>query len=221
MFLVPYSKDSEPKPDLYTFKYLRGCYIEAMIDSSPSHYNTGPNLEDTNKQPLPSQISFPHLRSLYFTGGIHQSINHNLTRYITLLDLTFYAWMQEKHTLDLSQFPHLRTLVISPSPRLWYFKVSGKNDKLREVGVHSDVHTLGSINMGDCQELVEFVLGLPVRIQRLRFLGFLLCRVYAALMGLYGSIELMTWRKELEERGISLEGPDGVPFVEYLASLSR
>ena len=220
VFLVPYSHDSGPKPDLYAFKYLRGCYIDAMIDSSPSHYSTGPNLKETNKQPLSSQISFPHLRSLYFTSGIHQNINHNLTRHITLLDLTFYAWMQEKRTLDLSQFPHLRTLVISPSPYLWYFKVSGKNDKLREVGVHSNVHTYGSINMRDCQELVEFVLGLPVRIQRLRFLGFSLCRIWASVR-LFQSIELLTWKKELEKRGISLEGPDGVPFVEYLASLSR
>ena len=218
VFLVPYDQYSESKPHLYAFKYLRGCYIDAMIYSSPCDDSIGPNHEDTNKQPLSSQTPFPPLRSLYFTGKIHQNINRNLTRHITLLDLACYVWMQQENVLYLSQFPQLRTLVIPPSPRQWYFKVSDKNDKLREVGVYSDLHPLGSIDMRECRALVELVLGLPVRIQRLRLLGFALCRVYAAL-GLYQSIELLTWRTELEERGISLEGPDGVPFVEYLASL--
>jgi len=218
VFLVPCHKYS--KPNLYAFKYLRGCYIDDMIHSSPSDDSIGPDLEDTNKQPLSSQTPFPPLRSLYFTGEIYQNINHNLTRHITLLYLAYYMGSPEKDPLDLSQFPQLRTLVISPAPHLWYFKVSDKNDKLREVGVHSDVHPLHPIDMRDCRALVELVLGLPVRIQRLRVLGFDMCRVYAAL-GLYRSIELVTWRKELEERGISLEGPNGVPFVECLASLPR
>ena len=208
VFLVPNGQYSEPQPDLYALKYLRGCYIDNMIKFSP-------NLEDTNKQPLSSQTPSP-LRSLYFMGKIDQKIDHNLTCHITLLDLAFYAWTED--VLDLSQFPQLRTLVISPSPHQWYFKVSDKNDKLCEIGVHSDEDLWGSLNMRECRALVELVLGLPVRIQRLRLLGFALCRVYAAL-GLYQSIELLTWRMELEERGISLEGPDGVPFVEYLASL--
>jgi len=220
VFLVPYDQYSVFKPNLYAFKYLRGCYIDAMIHSSPSGDSIGPNLEDTNKQPLSSQTPFPPLRSLYFTGEIPQNINHNLTRHITLLNLAYYMQSPDNNPLDLSQFPQLRTLVISPSPHQWYFKVSDKNDKLREVGVHSDVHSSGSIDMRDCRALVELVLGFPVRIQRLRLLGFDMCRVYAAL-GLYQSIELLTWTKELQEQDISLEGPNGVPFVEYLASLPR
>jgi len=136
------------------------------------------------------------------------------------LDLAFYGWALEGNDLDLSPFPQLRTLVMSPSPDDWCFKVSDKNDKLREVGVHSDVHPLGSIDVRNCRALVGLVLGLPVRIQRLRLLGFALCRVIAAL-GFYQSIEPLAWRKELEEKGIGLEGPDGLPFVEYLGSLSR
>ena len=218
VFLVPYDQASESKPKLYAFKNLRGCYTDAMIYSSPRQYSTGPNLKDTDTQPLLSQTPFPPLRSLCFTGEIHQNINHDLTRGITMLDLACYTW--PGGVLDLSQFPQLHTLMLGPYPYTWYFKASDKNDKLRQVGVHSDHHPLGMIEIEDCQALVELVLGLPVRIQRLRFLGFALCRDYAAL-GLYQSIELMTWRKELEERGISLEGPDGVPFVEYLASLPR
>ena len=210
VFLVPYYPHSQPKLTLYAFKYLKGCYIDVVIDSNPSDDRIDPN----------AQTPFPPLRSLYFTGKIHRSINHNLTRHITLLDLAFYRWGGEGNDLDLSQFPQLRTLVISPSPHQWYFKVSDKNDKLREVGVRSDVHPLGSIGVRDFRALVELVLGLPVKIERLRLLGFALCRVIAA-RGLYRSMELLTWRKELEERGISLEGPDGLPFVEYLGSLSR
>lgn len=71
VFLVPYHEDSQPKPTLYAFKYLRGCYIDAVIDSTPSDHSIGPNLEDTNKQPLSSQTPFPPLRSLYFTGEMH------------------------------------------------------------------------------------------------------------------------------------------------------
>ena len=220
VFLVPYHEDFEPKPKLYAFKYLRGCCIDAMIDSDPIHYSIGTNVEDTEEQPL-SQTPFPPLRSLYFTNGIHQNINRNLTRHITLLDLAFYGWLLKVNALDLSQFPQLRTLVISPCPRQWYFNVSDKNVKLREVGVqYPDVRPLGSVNVGDCRALVELVLGFPVRIQRLRLLGFALCRAIAAL-GLYQSMELLTWRKELEERGISLEGPDGLTFVEYLGPLSQ
>src|SRR5258706_1232776 len=196
VFLVPYDQYSVFKPNLYAFKYLRGCYIDAMIHSSPSDDSIGPNLEDTNKQPLSSQTPFPPLRSLYFTSEIHQNINHNLTRHITLLNLAYYMRTPEQIPLDLSQFPQLHTLVISPSRHQWYFIVSDKNNKLREVGVHSDVHSSGSIDMRDCRALVELVLGLPVRIQRLRLLGFDMCRVYVAL-GLYQSIELVTWRKEL------------------------
>ena len=210
VFLVPYDQDSESKPNLYAFKYLRGCYTDAIIDPDRVH---------TDKQPLSSQTPFPPLRSLYFTGDIYQNINHDLTRHVTLLDLAFYGWMQTESVLDLSQFPQLRTLVISPSPHQWYFKLSDENDKLREVGVQSDMHPLGSINMRDCRALVELVLGFPVKIERLRLLGFASCRVIAAL-GLYQSVDLLTWKK-LEERGICLEGPDGLPFVEYLASLSR
>ena len=217
VFLVPYHEDSHPKPTLNAFKYLRGCYIDAMIDSNPSDDSIDPNLEDTNKQP---QTPFPPLRSLYFTDNIRQKINYNVTRHITLLDLAFYGWVLGDDVLDLSQFPQLRTLMIPPSPRQWYFKVSDKNDKLREVGVHSDVHPLGSIDVRDFRALVELVLGLPVKIERLRLLGFAPCRVIAAL-GLYQSRELLRWRKELEERGVSLEGPDGLPFVEFLASLPR
>ena len=220
VFLVPYHQHSQPKLTLYAFKYLRGCYIDAVIDSTTSENTIGPNLADTNKRSISSQTPFLPLCSLYFTGKIRQSINHNLTRHITLLDLAFYGWGGEGNDLDLSKFPQLCTLVISPSPLRWYFKVSDKNDKLREVGVRSDIHPLGLINLRNCRALVELVLGLPVRIQRLRFLGFALCRVIAAL-GLYQSVELLTWRKELEERGISLEGPDGLPFVEYLGSLSQ
>ena len=219
VFLVPYDQETECKPNLYAFKHLRGCYIDAMIYSRPSDDRIGPSHEATNTQPLSSQTPFPPLRSLCFTGEIHKNINYELTRHITWLNLVFYLQQREENTLDLSQFPQLRTLVISPTPNQWYFKISKKNDKLREVGVHSDVHPFGSIDMSDCHALVELVLGLPVRIQRLRFLGISLCRVYAAL-GLHQSTELLTGRKELEERGISLEGPNGVPFVEYLASLS-
>ncbi len=220
VFLVPYDQDSEYNPNLYAFKQLKGCYTDAIIDSSPSDDSIDPNLEDTNEQPPSSQTPFPPLRSLYFTSDINKNMNHDLTRHITLLDLAFYGWMREENVLDLSQFPQLRTLVISPSPHQWYFKLSDKNDKLREVGVQSDMHPLGSINMRDCRALVELVLGFPVKIERLRLLGLSSCRVIAAL-GLYQSIDLLTWRKKLEERGIRLEGPDGLPFVEYLASLSR
>ena len=220
VFLVPYNQNFRPKPNLYAFKYLRGCYIDAVIVSSPSDDGIDPNLADTNKQPLSSQTSFPPLRSLYFTGEIHQNINHNLTRYITLLDIARNGGMIYGNVLDLSQFPELRTLVISPSPHQWYFKVSDKNDKLREVGVRSGVHPLRSIDVGYFGELVELVLGFPVSIQRLRIVGFALCRAITPLES-YQSRRLLTWRKELEEGGISLEGPDGLPLVEYLGSLSQ
>ena len=112
--------------------------------------------------------------------------------------------------------------MISPSPRQWYFKVSDKNDKLREVGVqYPDARPVGSVNLvGDCQAFVELVLGFPVSIERLRILGFALCRAIVA-RGLRQSTELSTWREKLEERGISLEGPDGLPLVEFLADLFR
>ena len=216
VFLVPYHRHSLLKPTLCAFKYLRVCYIDAMIDYNPSRYSIDPNLEDTSKQPLSSQTSFPPLRSLYFKGEIHQNINHNLTRHITLLDFATFGWVEEGSVLDLSQFPQLRTLVISP--RLWYFKVSDKNDKLHEVGVRSEPP--GWIEVDYFRALVDLVLGFPVRIQRLRIVGLALCRAIAAL-GLHQSIELLTWGKELEEQGISLEGPDGLPFVEYLGSLSQ
>src|SRR5258706_13064479 len=66
VFLVPYDQFSVFKPNLYAFKYLRGCYIDAMIHSSPSDDSIGPNLEDTNKQPLSSQTPFPPLHFLFY-----------------------------------------------------------------------------------------------------------------------------------------------------------
>ena len=218
VFLVPYRQDMEPRPDLYAFKYLRGCYNTTMIESSANHYSIRPNLEVTNTQPLSSQTPFPLLCSLHCTGATYQNVNYNLARHITLLDLTFYGGRED--ILVLSQFPQLRTLVIPHSSSNWYFHVTDKNDKLREIGVYADFDPVQVYYMREYRDLVELVLGLPVRIQRLRILGYNLCRVYAAF-GLHRSREILKWRKELEERGISLEGPDGVPLVEYLASLSR
>ena len=220
VFLVPYDRRIRPEPNLYAFKYLRGCYSDAMIDSNPSDDNIEPNLADTSKQPLSSQTPIPPLRSLYFTGKIHQSISHNHTRHITLLDIASHGGAKYWDVLDLSQFPQLRTLVISSSERLWYFKVSGKNDQLREVGVRSDAYPLSSNDVGYFGDLVKLVLGFPVRIQRLRIVGFALCRAIAPIEPRH-SMKLLTWKKELEEGGISLEGPDGVPLVEFLASLTQ
>ena len=213
VFLVPCKDDSEPKPNLYTFKYLKACYADALIDFRP-------NLEDTNKQPLSSQTPFPPLRSLYFWRKILQNINHNITRHITLLDITNYQRMEQRKVLDLSEFPQLRSLVISPEEDEWYFKVSDKNDKLREVGVRSELLLHKWTLVRNFRALVRLVLGFPIGIQRMRVLGIGMCRQIVSL-GLRQSTDLLTWRKELEERGISLEGPDGLPLVEYLGSLSR
>src|SRR5258706_10467125 len=62
VFLVPYDQNTKYKPNLCAIKYLRGCYTDAIIDSSPSGDSIGPNLEDTNEQPPSSQTPFPTLR---------------------------------------------------------------------------------------------------------------------------------------------------------------
>jgi hypothetical protein len=216
LFLVPYYQDT--KPDVYAFKYLRGCYVGTLINTNPSDSSIGPNLEDTIKQTLSSQTPFPRLRSLYFWETGYPKSNQNLTHHITLLDLTPIQWMGTTNVIDLSQFPQLRTLVIPFFPKTWWqFKFLGDSDELREVGVRSGKRPSPDLRR-DFQALVELVLGLPATIQRFRLLGFGLCRALAKL-GLHQSA-LLTWRAQLEERSISLEGPNGLPLVEFLASLS-
>ena len=128
--------------------------------------------------------------------------------------------MEQRKVLDLSEFPQLRSLVISPEEDEWYFKVSDKNDKLREVGVRSELLPHKWTLVRNFRALVRLVLGFPIGIQRMRVLGIGMCRQIVS-PGLRQSTDLLTWWKELEERGISLEGPDGLPLVEYLGSLSR
>jgi len=228
VFMVTYYRDSEPNPGLNAFKHLRGCYLHSlMMNSSPGHTSIlDPNLEDTSKQPLPSsQTPFPHLRSLHFSHGSHRDINRSLARHITLLDLSFFGWKGE-NILDLSQFPKLRTLVISSCPNWWRFKVSDKNDKLDGIGVRSMyrpgtvvLNDLQVLVVNDLQKLVELVLGLPVMVQRLRLVEFGLCRAIMALETQQSTI--LTWKTQLEEQGVRLEGPSGLPLVEFLGSLSQ
>ena len=71
--------------------------------------------------------------------------------------------------------------------------------------------------MGSFSALLEFVLGLPVSMKRLRLLEFSFCRSIVA-EGLDQS-DVLIWRSQLEKRGITLEGPNGQPLVEFLASL--
>jgi len=218
VFLVTYYRDFEPNSDLYAFKQLRGCYLDALtMNSSPSHSSIlGPSLEDTNKPPLSSpQTPFPCLRSLHFPRGSHRDIDRNLAHHITLLDLSFFGWLGE-NILDLSQFPTLRTLVIPFCLNWWRFKVSDKNDKLDEIGVRSAPR---AVVVSDLQELVELVLGLPVVIQRLRIVEFGLCREIMAL-GIQEST-ILPLKTQLEEQGVRLEGPNGLPLVEFLGSLSQ
>jgi len=215
VFLV--ANNQQPYPDVYAFKHLRGCYLHSlMMNSSPSHTSIlGPNLEGTNNQPLSSsQTPFPRLRSLHFRGT-RIDVDLNLAHHITLLDLSSKGWEGE-NILDLSQFPKLRTLVI-PSCLFWcLFKISDKNDKLDEIGVRSGMVAVAA---RDLQKLVELVLGLPVMIRRLRLVEFGLCRATMAL-GIQQST-ILTWKTQLEEQGVRLEGPNGLPLVEFLGSLSR
>jgi len=223
VFLVTYPPNSEPNHDLYAFKHLRGCYLDAlMMNSSPSQSDIhGPSLEDTNKQPQSSsQTPFPRLRSLHFRGfrGPRRDIDRNLAHHITLLDLASCGWEGE-NILDLSQFPKLRTLVI-PSCLIWCrFKVSDKNDKLDEIGVRLGLRMSAMVVVSDPQELVELVMGLQVRIKSLRLVEFDLCRAIMAL-GIQQST-ILTWKTQLEEQGICLEGPSGLRLVEFLGSFSR
>jgi hypothetical protein len=218
VFLVPYHEPSKPNPDVYAFKYLRGCFIDTLMDTSPGDPSIGPSLDDTSKQTLLSQMSFPTLRSVYFWGTRYPKFNRKLFHHITLLDLTLVGWVGREKVLDLSQFPQLQTLMIPPFPEWWRFKFSGDNNELREVGVWSEKEPPRRVLTRDLQALVDLVLcPLPVPIQRLRLLGFGLCRAVAAL-GPHQSV-LLTWRKQLEEQGIILEGPSGLPIVEFLASL--
>ena len=218
VYLVADDYDSEPNPDLNAFKQLRGCYLDAlMMNSSPSHSSIlGSNLEATNQQPLSSsQTSFPRLRSLHFSRGNYRNINCNLAHHITLLDLSFFGWMGD-NLLDLSQFPTLRTLMIPSCPNWWRFKVSDKNDKLDEIGVRSGIHWPGAVVVRDLQELVGLVLGLPIVIHRLRLVEFGLCRAIMAL-----GIQQSAILTQLEEQGVRLEGPNGLPLVEFLDSFPQ
>jgi len=218
VFLLPDYLGSNPNSDTYAFKSLRGCYVDDLTNIIPSNSSIDPNLEDTNQQTLSSQPPFLHLRSLSFWGHKHPKIDRNLALYITLLDLS-PRWGMEMDVLDLSQFPRLRTLVMHPAPEWWKFKFSDDHDELREVGIRSETHKrwYPVVDWKDIRTVVEHVLGLPAPIQRLRFLGFDFCRVLVGLE-LYQSI--LGWEETLEEQGISLEGPNGLPLVEFLASLS-
>jgi hypothetical protein len=219
VFLVPYYQDTNPNPDVYAFKYLRGCYNYALINTSPSDSSIIPNTEATNEQTLSPQTPFPRLRSLHFWGLTYPKINYSLSHHITLLDFTLVRRIGTESVLDLSQFPQLCTLALPLVPKWCQFKISGDNDKLREVGVRSEDHLSCTVFTRDFRPLVELVLGLPATVQRFRLLGFDFCRAVAEL-GLHQSA-LLTWRTQLEERSISLEGPNGLPLVEFLASLSQ
>jgi hypothetical protein len=212
VFLVTYHRDSGPNPDMYAFKYLQGCYTDdALMDS-------GHNLEDTSPPALSSKMPFPRLRSLHFSRESQINIHRTIARHITLLDLSLFGWGRET-ILDLSRFPHLRTLVIPSLPDWWRFQLSDKNEGLDEIGVRSGMHPPGAMLVRDFEEVVELVVGLPVMIQRLRVLEFGLCR---AILGLgIHEVEMLRWRRELEGRGIGLEGPNGRPLVEFVGSLSQ
>jgi hypothetical protein len=218
VFLLHWYERDSPNPGVCAFKYLRGCYIDALINTSPSDSSIGTNLEDTKKQILSSQTPFPRLRSLHFWGSEYPKINRNLIHHITLLDLSYFRSGDRDDVLDLSQFAQLRTFVIHPFPRWWKFKISGDNAELREVGIRSERYPPRPVLARDFQAVVELVMGLPVTIERLRLLGFGLCRAVARLELHRG--ELLRWRTRLEERSITLEGPDGLPLVEFLSSLS-
>lgn len=161
--------------------------------------------------------AFPRLCSLYCCNVNDLKFIRDLIRHITLLDVSRSIWRMTGAVLELSQFPQLRTLVIETiQPRL-HFKIQDKNDRLCQVGVRLSPIIWRSEIMGSFSALLEFVLGLPVSMKRLRLLEFSFCRSIVA-EGLDQS-DVLIWRSQLEKRGISLEGPNGQPLVEFLASL--